>query len=389
VRSLLECALEQRLMSDVPLGVLLSGGLDSTTLVALLRERAQGLATFSVGFSGYPAFDERDQARRAARQFGTEHHEVDVSEQDAIAFLPQLIHHQDEPLADPVCVPLHFVCQLAASRGVKVVLGGEGSDELFWGYPRYEKIVRWWFLIRLARRAPGALRRALPAGISPRRHPRARDFAEGLVAARMPPMHMPAGVPRPQRELVLCNSSSGPQWRASALSADRASAFDTLGFDTQEYELGLRLPERLLMRLDRFSMANGVEARVPFLDHELVEFAYRLPPRLKLRGSHTKVVLRQGVADALPPWVLARRKQGFDAPVAGWFGSRMRDLLRSRAQEDAIRSCFDADGLGRVLGGRGALAGRFLLWPLLNFALWHLAWIEGRDIEAMLERAAL
>ncbi len=161
VRSLLESALEDRLMSDVPIGALLSGGLDSTALVALLRDRARGLATFSVGFADAPGLDERDQARRVARHFKTEHHEVCVSERDALAFLPRMIRHQDQPLADPVCVPLHFVCELAAAQGVKVVLGGEGSDELFWGYPRYAKIVRWWPWISLARRAPRALRSAV------------------------------------------------------------------------------------------------------------------------------------------------------------------------------------------------------------------------------------
>jgi asparagine synthase (glutamine-hydrolysing) len=270
---------------------------------------------------------------------------------------------------------------------VKVVLGGEGADELFWGYPRYQKIMRWWPLIRAARRTPRALRRALAGTISSRRHAYLREFAEGVAAERLPPMHMPVGVPRRQRDMLLGSSSAGPGWIASPVSMNGVNEVESLGFDTQEYEFGLRLPERLLMRLDRFSMANSVEARVPFLDRELVEFVYRLPPRLKIHDGETKAVLRRGVSDIVPEWVLARRKQGFDAPVGDWFGSRMGNLLRVLMGEDALRSCFDADGLGELLDARHSAANRFALWPVLNFALWHLAWIEGRDLDVVLEQA--
>lgn len=390
-RSLLERSLDERLLSDVPVGVLLSGGLDSTALVALLRERARGLASFSVGFDGHAAFDERAQARRVARHFGTDHHEVNVSERDVIGFLPRLIHHQDEPLADPVCVPLHFVCELAAHSGVKVVLGGEGSDELFWGYPRYAKIARAWPLLDAARRTPVGLRRALARTIPARRYPLLHDFAEGVAAERMPPMHMPAGVPTHAREALLGSSllhqsAEPPAWNASPESANGSDRFDTLSFDTQEYEFGLRLPERLLMRLDRCSMASGVEARVPFLDRELVEFVYRLAPRLKLAGGVGKAVLREAVGDVVPPWVLARRKQGFEAPVAEWFASRMGALLRALRDEDSLRSCFRADGLDALLAAGRPAETRAEQWPVLNFALWHMAWIEGRDLDVELER---
>jgi asparagine synthase (glutamine-hydrolysing) len=386
VRSLLERAIEQRLMSDVPVGVLLSGGLDSTTILALLRERAHGLASFSVGFDGHPELDERQAARRVARHFGTEHHEVSVSEADALSFLPQLIHHQDESLADPVCLPMHFLCALAAREGVKVVLGGEGSDELFWGYSRYQKIMRWWPVLRIARAAPQLLRRAAAQTLPPRSNALLRDFAEGLAAERIPPMHMPAGVPRRQREQLLLAPAAAPAWIPSPPEPE-SSPRETLAWDTQEYEFAVRLPERLLMRLDRLSMANSVEARAPFLARELVELVYRLPPRLKLRRGETKVVLRRAVSDVVPGWVLAREKQGFEAPVAPWFGSHMGALLRVLAKEDALRSCFDADALRELTGSRGPAPARLARWPMLNFALWHLAWIEGRDLQPVLHRA--
>jgi asparagine synthase (glutamine-hydrolysing) len=385
VRSLLESSTRACLMSDVPVGLLLSGGLDSTALLALLGERARGLPTFSVGFAEAPAFDEREKARRVARHFGTDHHEVSVSPQQAVAVLPELIHHQDEPLADLVCVPLHFVCSLAAAAGVKVVLGGEGSDELFWGYPRYQKIVRSWPWIAMLRRLPRPLRSALATAIPARRLPRLRDFAEGLTADRVPPMHMPVGVTQAQRSKLLRSGGAGPRWVAASHGAGEPGGLDTLALDTQEYEFGVRLPERLLMRIDRFSMASGVEARLPYLGRELVEYVYQLPPRLKIAGAQTKIVLRKAVGDLVPSWVLARSKQGFEAPVAAWFEARMGELLDALAQEDALRSYFDPAGLDALKDARRAPGATAALWPVLNFALWHLAWIEGRDLRELLE----
>jgi asparagine synthase (glutamine-hydrolysing) len=162
---------------------------------------------------------------------------------------------------------------------------------------------------------------------------------------------------------------------------------DTLGFDTQEYEFGLRLPELLLMRIDRFSMANSIEARVPFLDPQLVDFVYRLPIDQKLKGGQTKIVLRHAVGDVVPPWVLARRKQGFGAPVADWFYSRMGTLLRSLMRDDSLRSYFAPDGVEEMLHAPHR-ATRFALWPVLNFALWHKAWIESQPLDDVLDRAA-
>ncbi len=198
-------------------------------------------------------------------------------------------------------------------------------------------------------------------------------------------MHMPAGMTRWQREQLLQTPSAAAPRSSSGAPADQPHSLDALGFDTQEYEFGVRLPERLLMRLDRFSMSNGVEARVPFLDRELVEFGYRLAPALKLQHGSGKAVLREAVADVVPARVLARAKQGFDAPVVDWFGAKMGDLFSSLIGEDAIRAHFDTVVLRSLLGAPDPVARRLALWPVLNFALWHLAWIEGRDLEAELE----
>lgn len=381
VREKLAASVRSRLMSDVPLGVLLSGGLDSTTIVALLRERARGLATFSVGFAGRPAIDERAEARRVAAEFGTDHHEVTITDLDALGSLTELVHHQDEPLADPVCVPLHHVCRLAAERGVKVVMAGEGADELFWGYPRYRQIMARRRLLRAALAMPAPLRALLPRAVPARSHAAVRELAEGIARGRPLPMHMPLGLTRTQRQRLLrAPQGFSPGWSPSPeAGAGRPDPVERLGWDTQEYEFGLRLPELLLMRIDRFSMANGVEARVPFLAPDLVEFVYSLPFEQKLSRGEGKVVLRRAIADVVPDWVLARRKQGFGAPVVDWFETGLRDVFDQLLDTDAMRAYFDVELLREALRSSPA----FHLWFPFNFALWHRYWIEGEPIDSL------
>lgn len=384
VRRMLDQSVHDRLMSDVPLGVLLSGGLDSTALVALLHEKAQGLATFCVGFRDQPALDERSEARRVAAHYGTDHHEVEVDENDAIAFLTELVHHQDEPLADPVCLPLHFVCRLAADNDIKVLLAGEGSDELFWGYPSYLRAMERWRWVRPMLRFPRALRNGIPRMLGDR-HSTFREQLEGVGAGRPLPAHFPLGLGRNDRQHVLRDATAtlSPGWSPSN-GAGNADPLDRLVFDTQEYEFALRLPELLLMRIDRFSMSNSVEARVPFLDPALVDYVYRLPLRYKLHEGTTKVVLRDAVADSVPQWVLERRKQGFGAPVNRWFSSRLGDVLMGLIDDDAIREHFDAPRLRTVLEASGRSEPRLPLWSILNFALWHRYWIQGESLDEVL-----
>jgi asparagine synthase (glutamine-hydrolysing) len=387
VRSRLERSVSERLLSDVPVGVLLSGGLDSTTLVALLRDRAPEISTFSVGFSAGVTTDEREEARRVARHFGTDHHEVVLCEQAALECLPKLVYHQDEPLADPVCMPLYFVCGLAREHGVPVVLAGEGSDELFWGYGGYSRIMereRW---LRAFLRAPHPLR-ALVAAAAPRHHPRLRDLVEGLATGRPLPMHMPLGLTYRQRQALLGEKEVErlAGWSPSGGSAEPSDPIERLAFDTQEYEFALRLPELLLMRIDRFAMAHGVEARVPFLDPELVSHVYRMPLDCKMRGANGKLVLKAAIADVVPPWVIARPKQGFGAPVQTWFGSYFGQLMRELLTTDTVRSYFDPETIGRALdAARRGDRHQIDLWPILNFALWHRRWIEGEDLEQTIE----
>jgi asparagine synthase (glutamine-hydrolysing) len=388
VRELLSRSVHERLLGDVPMGVLLSGGLDSSTLLALLADRVSELTSFSVGFSEHPELDERAEARAVAEHFGIQHHEITVSERDAIAFLPELIHHQDEPLGDPVCIPLHFVCKLARSHGVKVVLAGEGADELFWGYPDY-----WIGLRRLHQLAPllsmpAPARRLAASALRLDPRPHMSQLAPGLAAGRLPPMHSSVGMAARHRRALLRehdNAAADPAWTLSPDAHNRG--VDLLAFDTQEFELSVRLPELLLMRIDRFSMANGVEARVPFLSKDLVEYVQRLPLDLKLANGTSKIVLRDAVADVVPSRVLQRPKQGFGAPTTAWLSSTMGGLLGTLLDGEGARCYFRVERLKTLVAQDRAGKQRWppRVWPIMNFLLWHRHWIEGRPLEELVE----
>lgn len=390
VRELLEKSVNDRLMADVPVGVLLSGGLDSSTIVGMLQDKAPGIATFSVGFEGRVDIDERSEARRAAKHFGTDHHEVEVTGGEARSFLAGLVHYQDEPLADPVCMPLHFVCGLAAKQGVKVVMAGEGADELFWGYPGYTKILEREWGLRTLLAAPGSLSKAGAGVASLMRSPRLVELMEGFASGRPLPLHMPLGMTRRQREALL----GEPQPADSGWSPPDGSAgsgtdpIETLFWDTQEYEFGLRLPELLLMRIDRFSMANSVEARVPFLAPELVEYAYPLPLDFKWKQGVTKRVLRQSLEGVVPSWILERSKRGFGAPVEEWFSGDLLLSFERLIDTDSVRRFFEPEAVRRMLysKGRGSTQARWSLWSVFNFALWHRYWIEGHPIEEIIPK---
>lgn len=388
VRTLLERSVTDRLMADVPVGVLLSGGLDSSTIVGLLKDKAPGIATFSVGFEGRVDIDERSEARRAARHFGTDHHEVEVSGEAARSFLAGLVHHQDEPLADPVCMPLNFVCELAADQGVKVVMAGEGADELFWGYPGYSRILARERELRALMAAPSFVSGAGTSVASWWGSPRLVELLEGIGAGRPLPLHMPLGMTRRQRSGLLgteqpAYSGWGPP---AAASGTRADPIQDLFWDTQEYEFGLRLPELLLMRIDRFSMANSVEARVPFLSPDLVDYVYSLPLDFKWDRGITKRVMRQGLKDVVPSWILDRPKKGFGAPVDEWFTGDLLASFELLIDTDSVRHYFRPEEVRRMLHatGRGSTQIRWSLWSVFNFALWHRYWIEGHPIDEII-----
>ncbi|HEV8601970.1 MAG TPA: asparagine synthase (glutamine-hydrolyzing) [Gaiellaceae bacterium] len=391
--ALLRESIRRRMMSDVPFGVFLSGGIDSSTNVALMSELMdEPVRTFSVGFPDYPRHDELSHARAVARHFHTDHHEIVIDSGDLEAFIPELVYHQDEPLADWVAVPLHYLANLARESGTIVVQIGEGSDELFHGYPSYWSHAR--FRSRYwppFQRVPRPLRRALgraATGVAFRlgrgvAHAQAiEDAAEG----RLPFWGGAIAYQGALKERVLSNGHPHPDsyaiverlWREAERELPDADLLQKMTY----LELKNRLAELLLMRVDKMTMASSVEARVPFLDHELVRFAIALPPEMKVRGRSGKYLLKRAVRGLLPPEIVNRPKQGFSAPVSEWFrgglGERARNQIR--ASSLAERGLLDYDAIDRLWrshrAGRGDWA--FQLWNVYNVSAWHDYWVAGR-----------
>src|SRR3989440_4139913 len=392
---LLRESIKKRMMADVPFGVFLSGGVDSSANVALMAEQmSRPVETFTVAYSDHEELNELDSARETARRFATNHHEVIIGDEEMRAFLPEPVFHQDEPVADPVCVPLYYVSKLARDSGTVVVQVGEGSDELFSGYDKYVKYLRlyerFW---RHAERAPRVARRAASAVAGPivraaTQNAEAAELVRRLGADEA--LFWGAAV-------VFDETLKGRLLSPRMLARhDRLSSYDVVAEDLERIqperpasdflarmtylELKLRLPELLLMRVDKITMATSVEARVPFLDHKLVEYAMGVPRSLKVEGTSGKHVLKRALEGVLPRDVLYRRKRGFGAPVTSWFRGKTGVELEKLLMNSTIgrRDFFDYAFVARLLEEhrRGARDWGFHLWALLNLSLWYERWIE-------------
>jgi asparagine synthase (glutamine-hydrolysing) len=385
VRHRLRESVRKRMMSDVPFGVFLSGGLDSSTNVALMSELTDvPVRTFSTAPRGHARYDELHYARVVARHFGTDHHEVLVDEQAMRDFVPELVYHQDEPLSDWTAVPQHFVTRLARGTGTIVVQVGEGADELFHGYRGYVDHRR--VVVPFQRWVPQSIRRPMGALAvhATARAGRAVRHGEALYDAghsRVPYWGGALCFRGPLKDRLLRHG------RYDALRTveriwDEGDAHrrDADLFQRMTYlELRQRLPELLLARMDRIAMASSVEGREPFLDHELVELAMALPPRMKHRDGQGKHVLREAMRDTLPPEVLARPKQGFGSPMEEWlrgdFGRDAQAAVRGSAL--AKRELLDYDVVDRLFGahrrGRGDWSKH--LWNLYCLSRWYDRWV--------------
>ncbi|HEX8292554.1 MAG TPA: asparagine synthase (glutamine-hydrolyzing) [Pyrinomonadaceae bacterium] len=380
-----------RLMADVPLGMFLSGGIDSSAIAAVMSQLVdEPIKTFSVAFAEREA-NEFEYARMVAAQLGTDHHEVVVSPEEFFGALPQLVWHEDEPLAHLASVPLYFVSKLA-QRHVKVVLTGEGSDEMLAGYGRYRKTV---YNLALGRRyqslAPAPLRRAVARAVgslgagSRVRQKLERTFV--CLPADLESLYFDnfAVFPRAMQRRLLTPSTveragagADPYVGLNRLLAasDASTPLNRLLYaDTKTYL------HELLMKQDQMSMAASIESRVPFLDHKLVEFSARLPERLKLRGWTTKYVLRRAMKGVLPEAILTRPKMGFPVPLGAWLRGRHRNVLDEYVTSERARArgIFDADFVARVVGEHvsGERDHSERLWTLVNFEVWLRRFMDG------------
>jgi asparagine synthase (glutamine-hydrolysing) len=394
-RDRLEEAVRVRLMADVPLGMFLSGGLDSSAIAALMAGMIdRPLQTFSVAFD-HRAFSELDYARQVARAIKADSHEVVVSEDDFFEALPRLIWHEDEPLAHPSSVPLFFVSDLARQHGVKVVLTGEGSDELLAGYGKYPRaLVNWraaaaygvlphplraWIADRVVPRLPRSIRRyASRSFVSVERTPEAMFF-DNFAAI---------GLARQRALLTSRFGATTPEqaYGASRAYFDRPNGASTTLDRLLYADLKTYLVE-LLMKQDQMSMAASIESRVPFLDHHLVEFAAALPARLKLRGFTTKRILREAIRSLLPPAILSRRKMGFPVPFAMWMRGPRADVVRDVLLDGRTRQrgIVEPSAIDRLLDAHasGAAEAGDAIWSLLNLELWYRTFIDGSGVQTL------
>jgi asparagine synthase (glutamine-hydrolysing) len=373
VRRLLEAAIRRRLVSDVPLGAFLSGGIDSSAIVAIMAgAMGEPVKTFTIGFDDRQGFDERPFARAVAERFGTEHHE-EVVRPDAVELVERLVHHHDQPFGDSSAVPTYLLNQLAR-RHVTVSLSGDGGDELFAGYERFAGALA----VDRTQRVPVHLRmiaeRAIalmPPDAFGGRVGKAKRFAAS-AAEGMPFAYLDwvGYVSEPWRQRLLMEPSDWARedymrrWQATAGAAplDRLLA---LNVDTY-------LVDDLLVKTDRTSMAHALEVRSPFLDADLAEFSARLAPSLKLRGLSFKRVLKRAVADLLPAEVLTRSKRGFGVPLDRWFREDLQQYAESMLGADArVRRHIRGEALDAMLGEHRAGAARHgqALWTLLTLEL--------------------
>ncbi|HUF48546.1 MAG TPA: asparagine synthase (glutamine-hydrolyzing) [Vicinamibacterales bacterium] len=386
LRRQLEAAVSKRLVSDVPLGAFLSGGIDSGVIVALMAGLSTApVRTFSIGFHE-ARYNELPWARMVADRYGTEHHEFVVTP-DAVALLPKLVWHYNEPYADSSAVPTWCLAEVTR-QSVTVALNGDGGDEAFAGYDRYRASVIAGRLDRLPRpiRAlASAIARRSPAPSTMPRFGRARRFLEGLgvdASVRYASWMMHFATPAKRR---LCTpeflASAGAR-ESEALLTDRFAESTAeawvdrlLDVDVQTY-----LPDDLLVKVDIATMAHGLEARSPFLDHDLLAFAARLPVSMKLRGGTQKYLLRRLARELLPPALVNRPKMGFGVPIDVWFRRDLRDMAHDVLLGSAARSrgYFNMGVVEQYLAEHesGRRSRHAQLWNLLMLELWHQTFVD-------------
>jgi len=387
----LDEAVRLRLVSDVPVGAFLSGGLDSSTVAYwMTRQMSEAVETFSIGFEE-PSFDERPWARRAAAALGSRHHELCITDAD-VEILPILVWHTEEPTADSSMVALWHLSKLARTR-VTVALSGDGADELLAGYQTYSaaRAHRWF------QRLPGFLSRAISAlvgalPVSDRKVGLDAKLRRFVAAAHLPPEDAHAMwrviFSDEARHAVLA-----PGARDRAMKGDIVGLYRTAFARTDArhplnrmlyVDTRLYLPNDMLVKLDRMSMAHGLEAREPYLDHHLVEFLATVPPAYKLRGlHHTKYLLKRLMDHRLPRSLVWRRKEGFNVPNARWIRHGLRGFVTDILSPASVRDLglLDPQAVDRILhdhfGGRADNSHQ--IWCLLVLVLWFRRFVQNRS----------
>lgn len=401
VREGIARSVKMQMVSDVPIGAFLSGGIDSSAVVGYMAKATDHpVKTYAIGFEGGPAealYNELPYARRVAELFGTEHHEI-VVKPDVVGLLPRLLWHMDEPIADSAFLTTYLVSEFA-HRDVTVILSGVGGDELFGGYRRYlgnhyaerfERLPGW---LKHGARAVG---RVLPSD----RHSAALNvmrLAKGFLASsalsfeeryRAYLQLMPAHLAQ-----HLLHVTPAQPWDAIHAAFEAAGGGDALNRMLAVDGL-TQLPDDLLMLTDKMSMAVSLECRVPLLDHELVELAAAMPQHIKVRGGRLKHVMKQALADLLPPDILDRKKRGFGTPIGAWLKGQLAGLLDAVLSPEALtrRGLFEPAAVAQLVAAHRAHREDYTdaLLALMNFEVWARIYLDGRgheDVAAELKAA--
>ena len=396
LRELMADAVRMRLVSDVPLGVLLSGGVDSSTVAALaVAASPEAVKTFSISFAE-ASFDESAYARSVAKFLGTDHHEERLSSNLAANLVSEIGSWMDEPFSDPSLVPTYLLSRFTRKH-VTVALGGDGGDELFAGYPMYAGL-RW---AEFYKRVPPSIRSAIVEPLV-RLLPvktknlsfdyKALRFVTGAKYDAVARHHVWFGsfTPEEQARLLTPEALAATDGEIYAQARQIADECDNEDLVTrmQSVDTRLYLAEDILTKVDRASMAVSLEVRAPFLDPRVAEFAASLPGSYKLRGQKTKYILKKAVKEMLPPFVTRRGKKGFGVPVAEWLKVKLRPLARDLLSPERVRRAgvFNPEYVTRLQDEheRGVANHRKLLWTLLMFELWHESFVETpRRIETL------
>jgi asparagine synthase (glutamine-hydrolysing) len=372
-----------RMISDVPIGVFLSGGIDSSTNTALFSEFASDVKTFSIGYKRQEKYNEFQYARKVADIFKTKHYEVIIDVEDLIDFLERMVYYQDEPIADPVCVPVYFVSKLAKDKGVTVCQVGEGADELFCGYRYWKYILQLEALSQRLFWLPPPLWRL---GLWPAKviDPKGRiyELLKRKISKEVIFWSSAEAFYEHQKDSLLSSRLKNKFKEKNSIEVianyygkflEKSPVKDYLHWMSY-IELKLRLPELLLMRVDKMSMAVSLEARVPFLDHKLVEFTMGIPQKEKIKDREAKYIFKKAIHGLLPDEIIYRQKKAFGVPIYdGWLLGRLGDFAIRKIRDFTKRTdFFDLNYIETFFSTKP----RVSVWYLLNFVLWYERWIK-------------
>ncbi|HLD05347.1 MAG TPA: asparagine synthase (glutamine-hydrolyzing) [Candidatus Nanoarchaeia archaeon] len=378
LRRLLEKSVQQRLISDVPLGAFLSGGIDSSTIVGIMSQLTkQPVKTFSVGFG--EESDELQHAKVVAEHFNTDHHELLVTSSFAKR-LPEVVYHTDVPTADPTCIPTFYLSEFARKR-VTVVLTGEGADEEFFGYSRIQRMLQAQQLAQRYNKIPSIIRKGVKVLVKAAPTLQVRRKLKRLPNLEdLPTFYMESNgvLSEEEKEGIYSFPFSGkPTPRLFKTKNDLLASLSS--WDLNEY-----LPNDILIKADTMTMAHSLEGRVPFLDPKIAEFSQSIQTSFKLgplKNPVEKYILRKSVQDLLPASILKRKKQGFTVPLDKWFQKDLKEVAGHLLSPSSLKESgvFDAQKVKKLYPPLGKIGGYYRLWPLVYFQVWHKMYVQDEN----------